>query len=110
MVFSPFVYGIFSMFSFANEWIYDFQQRWNKKQLKWVLPVLILQASQSMSLKKARRTYVFANNIDKIITLKYSPEFNSRVHQTAIHRVEKPYVSILLSSWYYDCLHIMKPK
>lgn len=84
MVFSPFVYGIFSMFSLANEWICDFLQRWNKNQLKLLLPDLILQVSQNTPLSKAHRTSVFANTIDKIImTLgNHSPEFNSRLHQS----------------------------
>lgn len=71
------------MFSLANEWICDYLQRWNKNQLKLLLPDLILQVSQNTPLSKAHRTSVFANNIDRIImTLgNYSPEFNSRVHQ-----------------------------
>lgn len=48
-----------------------------------VLSDLVLKVSQNTSPSRAQRTYVFANNVDKIImTLgKYSFEFNSRMHQ-----------------------------
>lgn len=44
-----------------------------------------------MSLRKAHRTYVFSNNIDKIImTLgNYSAKFNSRVHQMQFRERKK---------------------
>lgn len=76
-----------------------------------VLPDLTLKVSQYTSPIKAHKTYVFANNADKITMTSgnYSSEFNSRMHQMKftgwLNTVPK-----MLLIWNQDHLHAMKPK
>lgn len=75
---------------------------------------LILKVSQNTSLRKAHRTCIFSNNIDKIImTLgNYSPKFNSRMHQMQF-RVKKTCLNFafklkLLLTSHHDAQTVIK--